>query len=133
MQELLALSGNPDWPLPTRHSGRRKRYDDIHIERRTLVQSLGSAFRESRLKMRRFTPHDTRSTAKAACAIWAFRARSANSRFPHGGESRARSTPRQAADRIAMSAKWDFAHASLRRSQKQKSGRNRALPDSAYD
>lgn len=64
MQELMALSGDSDWLLPTRHSGRRKHYGDIHIERRTLVQAIGAAFVDGRLKMRRFTPHDTRSTAK---------------------------------------------------------------------
>ena len=64
MQELQALSGDSDWLLPTRHSGRRKRHGDIHIERRTLVQALGTAFRDGRIHMRRFTPHDTRSTAK---------------------------------------------------------------------
>lgn len=64
MEELWALSGDSYWLLPARHAGRRKKHGDIHIERRTLLNALNNAFEGSRFSVRRFTPHDTRSTAK---------------------------------------------------------------------
>jgi integrase len=64
MRELWTLSTDSRWLLPTRHAARRKRYGDIHIERRTLLHALRNAFEDDRLAVRRFTLHDTRSTAK---------------------------------------------------------------------
>ncbi|SDR36987.1 Site-specific recombinase XerD [Paraburkholderia fungorum] len=64
INELWALSGDSDWLLPTRHAGRRAKHGDTHIGRKTLLDSLNNAFEAGRLKIRRFTPHDTRSTAK---------------------------------------------------------------------
>ncbi|HYS68191.1 MAG TPA: integrase family protein [Paraburkholderia sp.] len=65
LRELTAMSGDSAWLLPTRHAKRRARYGDIHIGRKTLWGAFEYAFRQNRIDMRRFTPHDTRSTAKS--------------------------------------------------------------------
>lgn len=64
MEELIALSGDSEWVLPTRSGKRRNRLGETHIGNTTLWAAITRAFTASKLEMRRFTPHDTRSTAK---------------------------------------------------------------------
>ncbi|WP_234775151.1 tyrosine-type recombinase/integrase [Paraburkholderia tropica] len=57
-RELIALSGDSPWVLPARGDG------SAHANRGILIGAIGRAFKDKGLEMRRFTPHDTRSTAK---------------------------------------------------------------------
>lgn len=63
-RELFALAGDSQWILPARRVDRVARRGDIHVGRSTLSASINRAFERGDLDMQRFTPHDTRSTAK---------------------------------------------------------------------
>lgn len=64
-KQLKALAGTSDWVLPARHERRRRNQGgDTHVGSTTLWASLRRAFDRGDLDIRRFTPHDTRSTAK---------------------------------------------------------------------
>ena len=63
-EELIALSGGSQWLLPARRADRVARHGDTHIGNSTLWAAIDRAFERGGLKIRRFTPHDTRSTAK---------------------------------------------------------------------
>lgn len=63
-QELKDLAGNSEWVLPSRRAPRRRRSADGHVGKTTLWAAITRAFLRGDLDIRRFTPHDTRSTAK---------------------------------------------------------------------
>ncbi|HEP6279539.1 TPA: tyrosine-type recombinase/integrase [Burkholderia vietnamiensis] len=62
--ELIALSGDSPWLLPARGQRRINRLGDTHVGNTTLWAAIDRAFQRGGLEARRFTPHDTRSTAK---------------------------------------------------------------------
>jgi integrase len=57
---LRELAGGSEWVLPARTKQRR----NSHVGRTTLWSALKEAFERGDIETRRFTPHDTRSTAK---------------------------------------------------------------------
>jgi integrase len=59
-RELSGLAGNSAYLMPARRSDR----GDTHIGRTTLWAAFERAFKRGDIDIRRFTPHDTRSTAK---------------------------------------------------------------------
>ena len=59
-KELRGLAGDSPWVLP----GRSARRAGNHVGRSTLAASISRAFERGDLDVRKFTPHDTRSTAK---------------------------------------------------------------------
>ena len=59
-RELIALSGDSKWLCPAR----AKTKGPGHVSRTVLRDAVKKAFDERGLDIRRFTPHDTRSTAK---------------------------------------------------------------------
>lgn len=59
-RELIALSGDSKWLCPARSKNNTKG----HVNRKILRDAITKAFDERGLDVRRFTPHDTRSTAK---------------------------------------------------------------------
>lgn len=64
-RELIALSGASDYILPARQERRlRGAGGDTHVGDTTLWASIKRAFDRQEIEIRRFTPHDTRSTAK---------------------------------------------------------------------
>lgn len=63
-KSLQCLSGDSPWVLPARTDRRRKRVGDTHVGKTTLWAAITRAFDRGDIDMRRFTPHDTRSTAK---------------------------------------------------------------------
>ena len=63
-KRLKNLAGDSVWVLPSRHPLRRRRLGDIHVGNTTLWAAIQRAFKRGNLEIRRFTPHDTRSTAK---------------------------------------------------------------------
>jgi len=64
-RELILLSGNSEYVLPARQQRRREREGgDTHVGRTTLWAAFARAFKRGDIDIRRFTPHDTRSTAK---------------------------------------------------------------------
>ncbi len=63
-QQLKALSGESAYVLPAR-SSRRAKGGDNHVGRTTLWAAITRAFERGDLEVTRFTPHDTRSTAKS--------------------------------------------------------------------
>lgn len=64
-RELIALSGESDYILPARQERRlRGAGGDTHVGETTLWASIKRAFDRQDIEIRRFTPHDTRSTAK---------------------------------------------------------------------
>jgi integrase len=63
-QGLRDLAGNSPWVLPARDERRRQRLGDTHVCKITLWAAIERAFRRGDISIRRFTPHDTRSTAK---------------------------------------------------------------------
>ncbi|GAB3628452.1 integrase [Pandoraea terrae] len=65
MRELLALSGDSEWLLPARGGMRRNRLGDTHIGNTTLWAAITRAYNRGGIEGRKFTPHDTRSTAKS--------------------------------------------------------------------
>ncbi|WP_321896072.1 tyrosine-type recombinase/integrase [Paraburkholderia heleia] len=58
-RELIALSGDSPWLCPSRWSK-----NDGHVNMHILRDAITEAFVSKGLEIRRFTPHDTRSTAK---------------------------------------------------------------------
>lgn len=64
-KELKLLSGGSEWVLPARYERRLEKHGgDINITTRTLGAALERAFKRNDIETRKFTPHDTRSTAK---------------------------------------------------------------------
>lgn len=63
-KELKVLAGPSAWVLPARTERRRAAHGDTHMGRTTLWAAINRAFEAGRMDIRRFTPHDTRSTAK---------------------------------------------------------------------
>lgn len=64
-RELIAMAGDSKYILPARRADVVKRNGgDIHVGRTTLWAAFNRAFTRGDLDIRRFTPHDTRSTAK---------------------------------------------------------------------
>jgi hypothetical protein len=59
-RELIALSGDSIWVCPAR----RSRSKSGHVDRGMLGDALNDVFLSNGLAVRRFTPHDTRLTAK---------------------------------------------------------------------
>ena len=58
--ELKALADVSPWVLPARNARRA----GSHVGSSTLAAAISRAFERGHLDIRRFTPHDTRSTAK---------------------------------------------------------------------
>lgn len=63
-KQLFKLSEGSKWVLPARTSRRTNRLGDTHVGNTTLWAAINRAFIRGGLDTRRFTPHDTRSTAK---------------------------------------------------------------------
>lgn len=63
-KSLQCLSGDSPWVLSARTDRRRKRVGDTHVGKTTLWAAITRAFDRGDIDVRRFTPHDTRSTAK---------------------------------------------------------------------
>ena len=63
-RELIALSGESVYVLPARRADRKKKLGDTHVGRTTLWAAISRAFGRGDYDIQRFTPHDTRSTAK---------------------------------------------------------------------
>lgn len=64
-RELIELSGGSDYVLPARQERRRRnKGGDTHVAGTTLWAAICRAFDRQEIEVRRFTPHDTRSTAK---------------------------------------------------------------------
>jgi len=64
-KDLLALAGDSEWVLPARREKRNERLGySTHVGHTTLWSALKRAFERGDIDIRRFTPHDTRSTAK---------------------------------------------------------------------
>lgn len=65
-RELKTCAGDSRWVLPARRGHRRARLGgDTHVGNSTLWAALTRRFKRGGLDIRRFTPHDTRSTAKS--------------------------------------------------------------------
>ncbi len=63
--ELFQLSGESLYVLPARQERRRRKVGgDTHVSETTLWAAICRAFERHDIAIRRFTPHDTRSTAK---------------------------------------------------------------------
>ena len=58
--ELIAMSGDSEWLCPARNSQSKTG----HVNKKILRDAINRAFATRGLHIRRFTPHDTRSTAK---------------------------------------------------------------------
>lgn len=63
-QRLHELAGNSTWVLPARTARRVRLQGDTHVGKTTLWAAITRAFEQGKIDVRRFTPHDTRSTAK---------------------------------------------------------------------
>lgn len=64
-KQLIELSGDSEWLLPARTERRRRNQGgDTHVSGTTLWAAIDRAFKRGGIDIRRFTPHDTRSTAK---------------------------------------------------------------------
>ena len=63
-RELISLSGESAYILPARRADRVKKFGDIHVGRTTLWAAIRRAFERGDFDIQKFTPHDTRSTAK---------------------------------------------------------------------
>lgn len=64
-QELIEMSGESGYVLPARHERRRRNHGgDTHVSSTTLWAAITRAFHRHDIEIRKFTPHDTRSTAK---------------------------------------------------------------------
>lgn len=64
IQEMMALAGDSQYLLPARRSDRKARLGDTHVGRTTLLAAIKRAFARGDFDVQKFTPHDTRSTAK---------------------------------------------------------------------
>lgn len=58
------MSGDSKYVLPVRRGDRRRALGDVPVGRTTLWAAFNRAFLREDIDIRRFTPHDTRSTAK---------------------------------------------------------------------
>lgn len=64
-RQLIALSGDSAYVLPARDERRiRNHGGDTHVGETTLLAAIKRLFERNAIEIRRFTPHDTRSTAK---------------------------------------------------------------------
>ncbi len=64
-RQLQELAGTSEWVLPARQERRRRNQGgDTHVGKTTLWAAIQRAFERGDIDIRRFTPHDTRSTAK---------------------------------------------------------------------
>lgn len=64
-RQLQELAGTSEWVLPARQERRRRNQGgDTHVGKTTLWAAIQRAFERGDMDIRRFTPHDTRSTAK---------------------------------------------------------------------
>lgn len=63
-KDLRDLAGESPWVLPARIERRRRRLGDTHVGETTLWAAISRAFERGDIQIRKFTPHDTRSTAK---------------------------------------------------------------------
>lgn len=64
-RQLKELAGASRWVLPARTEARNQKFDgDAHVGLSTLSAAIRRAFARNDLDVRKFTPHDTRSTAK---------------------------------------------------------------------
>lgn len=63
-RELLFLAPHSQYVLPVRRSDRKLQQGDVPVGRTTLWAAFNRAFERHAIDIRRFTPHDTRSTAK---------------------------------------------------------------------
>ncbi|MGZ0105221.1 tyrosine-type recombinase/integrase [Achromobacter sp. KK8] len=64
-RQLQELAGTSEWVLPARQERRRRNQGgDTHVGKTTLWAAIQRAFARGDIDIRRFTPHDTRSTAK---------------------------------------------------------------------
>lgn len=63
-RRLRDLSEGSAWVLPARTARRIRRLGDTHVGKTTLWAAITRAFERGQIDIRRFTPHDTRSTAK---------------------------------------------------------------------
>lgn len=64
LHQLEALAGDSGWVLPARTERRRRRLGETHVSKTTLWAAIRRLFERGDMPIRRFTPHDTRSTAK---------------------------------------------------------------------
>lgn len=63
-RQLRELSVGSAWVLPARTARRVRHHGDTHVGKTTLWAAVTRAFERGSVDVRRFTPHDTRSTAK---------------------------------------------------------------------
>lgn len=63
-RELLTMAPHSQYVLPVRRMDRRRKQGDVPVGRTTLWAAFNRAFERRDIDIRRFTPHDTRSTAK---------------------------------------------------------------------
>ncbi len=63
-KDLRDLAGESSWVLPARTERRLRRLGDTHVGETTLWAAICRAFERGDIQIRKFTPHDTRSTAK---------------------------------------------------------------------
>ena len=63
-RRLHELSEGSTWVLPARTARRVRRLGATHVGKTTLWAAITRAFERGEIDIRRFTPHDTRSTAK---------------------------------------------------------------------
>lgn len=63
-RRLREISEGSAWVLPARTARRVRRLGATHVGKSTLWAAITRAFERGRIDIRRFTPHDTRSTAK---------------------------------------------------------------------
>ncbi|MCO8353490.1 tyrosine-type recombinase/integrase [Burkholderia multivorans] len=65
-ERLLELSGNSDYVLPARLSNRLNRHDgDTHVSKDAIREAIDYWIENHQPAIRRFTPHDLRSTMKS--------------------------------------------------------------------
>lgn len=64
VRELMALAGDSQYLLPARRADRKAKHGDTHVGRTTLLAAINRAFDRGDYDIQKFTPHDTRSTAK---------------------------------------------------------------------
>lgn len=63
-RQLQELAGSSPWVLPARTERRTRRLGETHVSGTTLWAAITRAFESGAIEIRKFTPHDTRSTAK---------------------------------------------------------------------
>lgn len=63
-RELLLFADGSEYLLPARRQDRLLALGDTHVGTTTLWAAITRAFERGDIDIRRFTPHDTRSTAK---------------------------------------------------------------------